>query len=239
MKIIGIMSIYKEKNSNEPYDNYYKIISAYVDRIKELNCIPVGILDCDNLDIFDAIIIPGGTKITIDHYKVIDYCIKKSIPVLGICMGMQAMIMYDYLSNICNKDNIKPIDLVNKYDDLIKNNHYILETVYHHGGELVRDSIIPNYENINNSKHEIKFEKNSFLYDIYKKDKIDVISMHNYGYKGNLNDFDIVAKSTDGVVEAIIHKNKLMIGLQFHIELDPNQPIFKKFISEVVNEKRL
>lgn len=51
--------------------------------------------------------------------------------------------------------------------------------------------------------------------------------MHNYGYKELLNDFSIIDKSDDEVVEVIIHKNKCILEVQFHIELEPHNKIFK------------
>lgn len=235
--IIGIMNTLKEGDNNYPYDNYYKFIVNYIDRIKKLDGVPVGIFDCDNLGIYDGFLIPGGVQITEDHYKIIDYAIKHNKPCLGICAGMQAMILYDYLSYKLNKDNFKTIDLIDKYNELISNKEYILEKVSHHGGELVSGDIIPNITNINKSTHSININNNSILYDIYNKNKMDVISMHNYGYKGLLNDFNIIAKSDDNVVEAIIHKNKCILGVQFHIELENNNKVLIRFIDRCKIDK--
>lgn len=232
-KTVGILTSLKIESSDEPYSHYYKICSFYIDRIKERNTNIVGIFDANNLDLYDGFILPGGVKITEDHYKIIDYAIKNNKPCLGICAGMQAMILYDYLSHKINKDNFKAIDLIDKYNELISNKEYILEKVFCHGGELVSGDIIPNITNINKSTHSININNGSILYDIYNSSKIDVISMHNYGYKGLLNDFNIIAKSDDEVVEAIIHKNKCILGVQFHIELEPHNKIFEKFIDKL------
>ena len=139
MKIIGILNTLKKEKENEPYDQYYKFTKLYIDRIKELNCLPVGILDTSDLSLYDAIIIPGGNMIKEEHYQVIDYCIKNNVPCLGICMGMQAMILYDVLINICKKEKERVFmkDLVNKYEELAKQKNYILQKVVDHGGELV------------------------------------------------------------------------------------------------------
>ena len=104
-KTVGILTSLKIESSDEPYSHYYKICSFYIDRIKERNTNIVGIFDANNLDLYDGFILPGGVKITEDHYKIIDYAIKNNKPCLGICAGMQAMILYDYLSHKINKDN--------------------------------------------------------------------------------------------------------------------------------------
>lgn len=47
------------------------------------------------LDLCDGIIIPGGDKEFYYDKVIIDYCIKKDKPILGICLGMQMMGLYD------------------------------------------------------------------------------------------------------------------------------------------------
>lgn len=235
MKIIGIMNTLKIKNDNEPYDCYYKFIKLYADRIKENGCFPVGILDTDDLSIYDAIIIPGGNMIREDHYKVIDYCIKHKIPCLGICMGMQTMVLYDYLMHLCKQDNhdIVISDLVNKYEELVKQKKYILTKFTGHGGELSSGTIDATFDNVLKSKHSINIKKDTFLDDIYHTNKINVVSMHNYGYDGLLNDFEVVATSDDHVVEAISHKEVFMWGVQFHIEAEQDDLVLKNFLNEI------
>ncbi len=235
MKIIGILNTLKKEKENEPYDQYYKFTKLYIDRIKELNCLPVGILDTSDLSLYDAIIIPGGNMIKEEHYQVIDYCIKNNVPCLGICMGMQAMILYDVLINICKKEKERVFmkDLVNKYEELAKQKNYILQKVVDHGGELVEGRLEATLDNILKSKHAIDIKPNSFLDEIYHSSNIDVISMHNYGYKGDLKDFKVIATTKDNTVEAIQHVSAHIWGVQFHIEVEPNNEIIKQFINMI------
>lgn len=235
MKIIGIMNTLKIKNDNEPYDCYYKFIKLYADRIKENGCLPVGILDTDDLSIYDGIILPGGNMIREDHYKVIDYCIKHNIPCLGICMGMQAMVLYDYLMHLCKQDklDVSMNDLVNKYEELAKQGNYILRKFACHGGELSSGTIDATFDNVLNSKHSINIKKDTFLDEIYHTDKLGVVSMHNYGYDGLVNDFEVVATSNDHVVEAISHKNTFIWGVQFHIEVEKDNKVLKTFLNKI------
>lgn len=46
------------------------------------------------LDMCDGIILPGGTKYLESDKYILDYAIKKDIPVLGICLSMQMMSCY-------------------------------------------------------------------------------------------------------------------------------------------------
>lgn len=72
-------------------------------------------IDKNVLDLCDGIIIPGGTDVHDYHYQIIDYCIKNNKPLLGICMGCQAIGLYS-----------------NKNNKLIKvNNHYNLDDKHH------------------------------------------------------------------------------------------------------------
>ena len=43
----------------------------------------------------DGIFFPGGIKFTPYDRYILEYCINKKIPVLGVCLGMQLMSCYD------------------------------------------------------------------------------------------------------------------------------------------------
>lgn len=43
------------------------------------------------LDLVDGVIFPGGHKITPFDYYLLERCIERNIPTLGICLGMQLM----------------------------------------------------------------------------------------------------------------------------------------------------
>ncbi len=46
------------------------------------------------LDMVDGVIFPGGHKITLFDEYLLERCIEKDIPTLGICLGMQLMSCY-------------------------------------------------------------------------------------------------------------------------------------------------
>jgi len=87
--------------------------------------------------------------------------------------------------------------------------------------------------------HEIEIDKNSKLYEIYNKTKIQVNSFHHQGIKKVAQQFKIIAKATDNMVEAIEYKDdNFILGLQFHPEMmfenDEEQlKVFKYFINKV------
>ncbi len=57
------------------------------------------------LDMCDGILIPGGNKMLNSDFFILDYAIKKDIPILGICLGMQVMV--NYKRPVWNEPNIE------------------------------------------------------------------------------------------------------------------------------------
>lgn len=232
---VGIVATHKE-NKNI-YDDYYKITSIYVKRIKEYNGIPIVVFDKSQLFLCDAFIIPGGNKIDNVCYEAINYCIKNKKPLLGICMGMQSMCLYDLLYSKVGKYD----ELLFKIEyDKLKNEKFVFlkKLDDSHGGLLSSGEIVATIDKIKESNHNIDICKNSRLFDIYKQECINVISMHRYCCDFDLSLFNKVAFK-DGVLEAIEYKDKslFMIGVQYHIELEENNKLFKIFIEEVIKNE--
>lgn len=48
-----------------------------------------------SLNLIDGIVFPGGTKFTPYDRYVLERCIEKEIPILGICLGMQLLSCYN------------------------------------------------------------------------------------------------------------------------------------------------
>lgn len=76
-------------------------------------CNYIGILNYNNsyinteiLDLCDGIIFQGGSTIYPYHFQILEYAIKKHIPVLGICMGHQIIGLYS-INSTTEKDLIK------------------------------------------------------------------------------------------------------------------------------------
>ncbi len=67
--------------------------------------------------------------------------------------------------------------------------------------------------------HYIIIENKSHIFNIYKENKIFVNSYHHQAIKDIADGFKVVARSNDGIIEAIEHKYKtMMLGVQWHPE---------------------
>jgi putative glutamine amidotransferase len=82
--------------------------------------------------------------------------------------------------------------------------------------------------------HDLIIEKDTLLNKIAKTTKSAVNSSHHQAVKNIGKDLVISARSSDGVIEAIEHKDKkFILGVQWHPEYlisDMDKNIFKQFI---------
>lgn len=103
-----------------------------------------------------------------------------------------------------------------------------------------RDSLVFTDDNFSHSKpdidmvHKVKINKDSYLFDIIGEDEIFVNSRHKYKVT-DIGEFVCSAISSDGIIEAIEHKDKkFAIGVQWHpenlMETNPSKKMFEKFI---------
>lgn len=82
------------------------------------------------------------------------------------------------------------------------------------------------------SMHNINFEDDSFLYEVYECNKINVNSYHRQSIKDLADGFKIIALSDDGVIEGIEKDN--IVAVQWHPEALYDIKLFKSFIEKYV-----
>lgn len=100
------------------------------------------------------------------------------------------------------------------------------------GGSLYQD--IPNHKLPKEERHNVKFEKESFLYDCYNIEQMLINSLHHQAVKEVAKGFKVVAKSEDRIVEAIENKN--IIAVQWHPEYMNDIKFFEYFINKISNK---
>ena len=201
--------------------NYFYLNDKYIEPLRKSGCMPIFLplyKDEDLLDKLDGVIIPGGDDIhpdffeqrevfkgTYELYEKVDFdfwlirkCYEKNIPLVGVCYGMQAI-------NVSFGGSL--------YQDLsfVEN-----ENMLNHGKS--------NYPNI----HEVEINDKCILKEIYNENQIEVVSIHHQAiYELGLG-LEIIAKSSDGIIEAIEHEKALIFGVQWH----PEELIIKNNESE-------
>ena len=212
--IIGIIGQPSGWNDSNPFTNRYYFLDNYSKVIKDYKAIPVGILptnleiDWQDLELYDGFLMCGGTKIVKYHLDIIDFAYKHNKPFLGICCGMQALAMYSQ----------------NKTEEMV------LEKITNEDHDMK-----VSFDNIDDTKHEVKLSKNNILYNILNLESLKVNSFHNYKVTKIGKGFKISAQALDKTIEAIEcnDKNKYMIGVQWHPELMNNMSLlFESFIKK-------
>jgi len=123
--VIGIMPTLKN-NDEDYFSENYSYVRRYNEKLNEYESSAIGImLNKDNLvdesilNLCDGFLLPGGNKVEKSWYQVIDYCIKVNKPLLGICLGSEAIAIYSTIKDKLN-DNYTIDDVIKVYQELKK-----------------------------------------------------------------------------------------------------------------------
>ncbi len=192
---------------------------------------------------FDGVVIPGGfgSRGTEGKINAIKYCRENNISILGICLGMQLMVV-EFGRNICKLERAHSVefDTSTPYPvvDLLENQRGIDKL----GGTMRLGS------------WKIKIKEKTKIYEIYKTTQIYERHRHRYEIspyfidileRGGLT-FSAFSYIGDLMIpESIeLQSHRWFIGVQFHPEFKSKpfapHPIFVSFIKscyEYKNEK--
>lgn len=237
-KVIGILAPTRN-NDVDSFDNAIICPVNYLKWINEVNCIPLGLFflkgkfNEEIADLCDAFIITGGKDVESVGINLVHYAIKNNKPLLGICLGMQTMAAYEWVIDRLG-DNATYEEIDNFYDDKYIP-EYLDDVVGH-------DNVEPfEISKIEHSKHDVLIaDNNSYLYDIFKSNVINMPSLHKQKIKKdfNMNRFKVVAKSPDDVVEAIEYNGEnFILGVQFHPELEENNIKIFKYLKDKIKSE--
>lgn len=92
-------------------------------------------------------------------------------------------------------------------------------------------------------RHEIEIKRGSFVYDVFKSETATVNCYHNWEIDRLAEGFEVVARTHDGVIEAIENKEKRIYATQWHpehaFEWEPytERELFVNFLKHCENKK--
>ncbi len=187
-----------------------------------------------------GVIIPGGFDVRGVEGKIraIRYCRENKLPILGICLGLQCMVI-EYARNVCGLDKANSIE----FDP--KTPHPVIHFV--EGQENIRKKS----GTMRLGSFSCEIQKGSMAADLYKKKTIS--ERHRHRYEVNADYVDILKEKglhvvgtnpqTD-LVELMEMDNQshvYYIGCQFHPEfksrLGSPAPLFDGLIEAAVKIK--
>ena len=238
MKKIVIGLIPTIRNSEEDaYKNQYYFVKQYSKVLYKYNAIPIGLLLNDDklinetLELCDGFIFPGGSSINPHLYEIFKYAITNHKPILGICLGMQAMGIFSLIEEEVNKLdknilNISKEDYRQIYDRLKETKPMLLPV----NDPDKHNKFITSFTDTADCTHKIIIQNNSLLSKIYEQKEISVVSLHKMRLTRVGHNFQISAFSKDHVIEAIESKKYNFIGVQYHPEALEDSKLFNYFI---------
>lgn len=207
-----------------------EIISIYKKIDLKIDLLDSKALNLKKLNNYNGIVISGGFGIdgTDGKIKAIKYARENNIPLLGICFGMQLLIL-EFANNLLN------LNLYHQELNPEKNGKFIIH--------LLEDQDLKNFGGtMRLGEYECKISPNTIAKKIYKKDLIKQRHRHRYEfnnqYKNILEKNGLVFSGINtgtNLVEIVEYpKNDFFIAVQFHPEFNTKifklDPLFESFI---------
>jgi putative glutamine amidotransferase len=212
--IIGITGAYMKRNEHMEglyvHHDYHKTVAAN-------GGIPVILpfispeITLETLPLCDGIILSGGEDVDPQFYgqdphihlgptlpdrdlvevEIVKYAIRKNIPILAICRGVQIL-------NVALGGTLIQ-DIPSQMKEPIQHSQTV---------ERRRDT------------HWVKISEDSKLFQILGSDQIRVNSLHHQAIDMVAMDLRVVASSSDGIIEAVeyIGSSTFTVGVQWHPE---------------------
>lgn len=211
-------------------DNQQQYIQQYIQKY-----------DMDELKKYNGIIIPGGfgSRGIAGKLRVIEFARLNNIPILGICLGMQLMVIDCFNSISADRRGIST-EWENTDHDPLNTICPVIDILPNQTGQMGGTMRLGNFET--------RLVKPSKVYDLYGQDTIT--ERHRHRYEVNNNYLDDIEKSGLRFVGfSVTEKSRLMeiveldnhpfyVGCQYHPEFNskynkPN-PLFIGLVSSML-----
>ncbi len=232
--VIGIVPSARLFSTPDPYDDRYTFINLYTQRLCANGAVPIGILAQDGLlppgtaNLCDGFLLCGGSKLWPYHLQVLHHALKTGKPVLGICLGMQAINAYFRVCEQAEKRQFSGDPLI-LFEQMKQEKFLFTLPVAHHWDvQITRD-------NIELTKHPIFVRPGTLLHRLTGVDCLRGSSMHHYRINGVAPSLCISAQTADGTIEAIEYSTQ-MLGVQFHPEVDDTMDVLFEWLIRAAKE---
>ncbi|MFN3910301.1 MAG: glutamine amidotransferase-related protein, partial [Candidatus Anstonellaceae archaeon] len=192
----------------------------------------------DLLSIYDGIIVPGGfgSRGVEGKIKAIEYARKNSIPYLGLCLGMQLMVI-EYARNVAKIEGATSAE----FDE--KSAHQVIHLM------PSQQKITQKGGSMRLGAWECVLKKNTKAYEAYGQEKI--FERHRHRYEVNteyvklLEEAGLVFSGTspDGqIMEMCEWRDGWGVATQAHAEfksrLENPSPLFIAFVKECIKNQK-
>ena len=204
------------------------------------------------LNKYDAILIPGGfgKRGTEGKIKVIKYAREKQIPFLGICLGMQLLVI-EYARNCAG---IKEANS----EEFEEESNSSKDHLIYHLSKWIKDQKVEVRSKVQNKggtmrlgAYPARINKGTMAFSIYKNALVSERHRHrfevNIKFQKTLEESGLTFSgfSQDGSLPEIVElsNHPFFLGVQFHPELKSKpfepHPIFSIFIKKALEQTRL
>lgn len=216
-RLIGIVPTARLFANDDPYQDNYVFVNHYVRRVTEAGGVPVGVLGVDGeivpgaLEACGALLICGGNKIWPYHIQAVEHAARTGKPVLGVCLGMQAICAYYMIREEAQARGLTG-GAADIFSALKREKYYFTRPVEHHWDvPLTRTTV-------DDVKHPVHFAPDSRLARLTGRSETMGASMHRYCVDHVPQGLHLCAWTDDGCIEGV--ENETMLGVQFHPEVD-------------------